>query len=588
MSRRNFFRLRSRLAALLALLLPLCVALAEPKVRGTLSSIRVGVGEAVAFEVAVTGGNSGSPPEVPVVDGIDISFSGQRSSTHFNLNTQDLRVEQTFTFTLVPKREGKFTIPELEVNVGGKKLKTEAVTLTVTRGETTQGVGDFAFAKIWLDRKSAYIGETVPIELRLYLDSGAHWDLRNMPPLEGDGFTTQPMGKPEQRNVEIAGKVYYLASFRTLITPSKAGKLNIGPVTSKLLVSKPSPRVDIFGSRQFGQAQEMSVEAPAVELQVNPLPAEGRPRDFSGAIGNFQFEATGTPDRVKIGEPVSMKLTIKGKGNFDRIGQPPLAEPSGWTAYSAKQQFEPTDSAGTAGTKTFELPVTPTARKNTMPVFSFSFFDPEAGKYVTLKSAAVPLTVEGEPAPLAATLAPKTTTPQQPDPKAQPKAPVVQDILPNLPELGSMSAQFGLRTSPAVLFSMMFAPLPVIAILLAWHSRRRDDSAARISALRKEKAALAERIRHSSDRAEVLDAAARLLQIETALATGQSLPGIELSQVLAARKLDAGGEDAVHELFESRNELHYAGAARNDERISSRERDRVLETLASYERTGRG
>ena len=105
--------------------------------------------------------------------------------------------------------------------------------------------------------------------------------------------------------------------------------------------------------------------------------------------------------------------------------------------------------------------------------------------------------------------------------------------------------------------------------------------------MRREKAALSERIRHSSDRAEVLDAAARLLQIETVLTTGQSLPGVELMHVLTARKLDAAEEDAVRELFESRNELHYAGAARNDERISDRERDRVLETLANFERTGR-
>jgi hypothetical protein len=384
--------------------------------------------------------------------------------------------------------------------------------------------------------------------------------------------------------VELAGKTYHLASFRTVITPGKAGKLGIGPVSSKLVVSRPTrqqPQYELFGPR-FGPPQEFTVEAVATEMQVKPLPVDGRPRDFSGAIGKFEFDAQGTPDRVKIGEPVSMKLTIKGRGNFDRIGQPPLDDPAGWTTYSAKQQFEPSDASGTSGVKTFELPVTPTAKKITVPVFSFSFFDPEEGKYVTLKSVAAPLTVEGEPIPISSAQQPP------PAPPVPPKAePVAQDILGNLPELGSAAGGLGPRTSPVLLFSMMFAPLPVIAVLLALRSRRRDETAARLAALRKEKSALAGRIRHAPDRAEVLDAAVRALQVDAALSTGQSPAGIELAQVLAARKLDARRAQGVRELFESRNEVHYAGAARSDGRIGDLERDRVLETMAEYERTAR-
>jgi hypothetical protein len=561
---------------------------AAPRATGSLSATTAAVGEPVEYELAIEGSEAPDNPPAPNVDGLELRGTSQSSQLSIVNGNVTRRV--TYIYTLVPKREGKFTIPELEVLVAGKKLKTQPVTLTVTPGEAVRAAGDSAFAKIWIDKKSAYLGETVPIELRLYLVATSRWELRSTPSIEGDGFTTQPMGKPTQRDVELAGKIYHLASFRTLITPSKAGKLTIGPIPSKLVVSKPARplgRFDPFG-QGFGPAQEMNVEAPAVELLVKPLPADGRPKDFSGAIGKFEFEAQGTPDRVKIGEPVSMKLTIKGQGNFDRIGQPTIEDPAGWKTYSSKQQFDPGDTAGTSGTKTFELPVTPTARKTTMPVFTFSFFDAEAEKYVTLKSRAAPLIVEGEPARIGTNPPQTTAIPPTTQPKAQPVPPAPQDILPNLPELGAAAAGFGLRTPPAVLFGMMFAPLPVILALLAWRSRRRDESAARIASLRREKATLAGSVRNASDRATVLDAAARLLQIEAALTTGQSLTTVDLAQVLASRKLDASGEQAVRELFESRNELHYAGATRRDDRISEGERDRVLETVASYERNGGG
>jgi hypothetical protein len=320
-------------------------------------------------------------------------------------------------------------------------------------------------------------------------------------------------------------------------------------------------------------------------MQVKPLPAEGRPKDFAGAIGKFQFSATGTPERVKIGEPVAMKLTIQGRGNFDRIGQPPLVQPDGWTTYSAKEQFLPGDGLGTEGVKTFELPVTPIAKQTAMPVFAFSFFDVETEKYVTLKSAAAPLQVDGEPT---VAIRPGTAADvAKPEPpKAEPKPAAPGDILANLAELGAAGG-FGLRISPTVLFGVMAAPLPVILALLAWRSRRGDEKALRAAALRRERAALLARVRNSPDRAEALDAAVRILQIDSATEAGEAGTGAELAQVLGARTLDAESEEAIRGLFDLRNELLYAGGSRGEERLDDRERDRVLETLAAYGRSAR-
>ena len=472
-----FSRVRIRLAWLFALL---CVAVpalhtaaAEPKVRGILSASAASVGEAVEYELTIEGdGRLENEPSLNV-DGIEVRFAGQnRQMSFINGNVSNRLI---FTYQLVPKREGKFTIPAVEVRIGGQVFKTLPATLTVAPGEKMKEVGDLAFAKIFLPKKSLYVGEVVPMEVRLYLDATARWDLRAMPAQTGEGFTTRPFDKPTQRNVTLEGRPYVLATFSTVITPGKAGRMAIGPVPANLVVSRPQrgrQQFDLFG-RGMGPATEMTVTAPVLEIDVKPLPVAGRPKDFSGAIGKFEFSATGTPERVKVGEPVSMKLVIRGSGNFDRIGQPPLDEPQGWTTYSAKQEFSGNEGAGTEGVKTFELPVTPTVAKTKMPVFAFSYFDPEAEKYVTLKSTPAPLTVEGVPMVAKPTPAPATAQNPVP-PKEEPKTPAAQDILANLPDIGKASTAFGPPLSPAIFYSILFAPVPLAFGLVAWHRRRGD------------------------------------------------------------------------------------------------------------------
>ena len=587
MSRRIFLRLQTHLAVLLALLLPLCIAHAESKVRSTLSTNTATLGEAVELEITVTGDERASRPEMPAVDGLDISFSGggQRSTMVFGGANTNLNTVYTFTYVLVPKREGKFAIPALDVRVGQRVLKTLPATLTVAPGETMKEAGDFAFAKISLQKQTFYVGEVAPLEVRLYLDAAANWRY-NMPSVNGDGFTMRPFEKPSERNTVLSGKTYHLVTFSTVITPGKAGKISLGPVPVNLVVSKPdSVRRDFFGRPVMGPARDMTVAAPVLEIDVKPLPVAGRPKDFSGAIGKFEFQATGTPGRVKVGEPVSMKLTIKGSGNFDRIGQPPLAEPDGWTTYSAKQEFEGSDSMGTEGMKTFELPVTPTVNKTTMPVFAFSFFDPEAAKYVTLKDSEVPLIVEG--APPIVVPAPAAETAKNPAPaKVDPKAPAVRDILANLPDIGRASAAFGPSLAPGTFFAALFAPVPVAFALVAWRRRRSDGKLARIAALKRERSALLSQVKNAESRAEVLDAAVKALRLHSQI-EGKAAPmDDDVAALIGSRKLDGETEKTLREIFDARTEFLYAGARESD-RMSDTERDRVMDAVAAFERSPR-
>ncbi len=584
MPRRIFLRLKIRFSVLLALLLPLWVAGAEPRVRGALSSNSAGVGEAVEYELTIEGELADQPP-APSVDGIEVRGPNvNRQMSFINGNVSNRLI---LTYSLVPKREGKFTIPAMEMRIGGKVMKTLPATLTVTPGETMKEAGDLAFAKVVLPKQAFYVGEVAPLEVRLYLDASARWELRGPPTLSGDGFTMRPFEKPSERNTVLSGKTYHLVTFSTVITPGKAGKITLGPVPVNLVVSKPSrsqQRFDIF-AQGFRSAQEMSVNAPALDIEVKPLPVAGRPKDFSGAIGKFEFNATGTPGRVKVGEPVSMKLSIRGSGNFDRIGQPQLAEPEGWTTYSAKQEFNGSDSMGNEGVKTFELPVTPTVNKTTMPIFAFSFFDPESAKYVTLKNNAAPLIVEGAPAVVVPAPVPETAKNPEP-PKAESKVPAVQDILANLPDIGRASVALGPSFAPAAFFAVLFAPVPIAFALVAWHRRRSDGKIARLANLKRERSALLSQVKSAEGRAEVLDAAVKAMRLHAQIESSGVQVEDEETALLGSRKLDAETEKALCEIFSARTELLYAGA-RGSDRISDTERDRVLAAVSDFERSPR-
>ena len=588
MPRRIFLRLKIRLSVLLALLLPLWVAGAEPKVRGTLSTNSASVGDVVEYELIIEGELADQPP-APSVDGIEVH--GPRVNRQMSFINGNVSNRLILTYSLVPKREGKFTIPALEMRVGGKVMRVLSATLTVAPGETTKETGGLAFAKILLPKQSLYVGEVMPIEVRLYLDNNARWGNLAMPPLNGDGFTARPFGSPAERDVQLSGHPYKLISFSTVIAPGKAGKVSLGPVLLNLAVSKPvrgRQRVDIFNQPigpMFGPAEAIGVTAPDLDIEVKPLPVAGRPKDFSGAIGKFEFDATGTPGRVKVGEPVSMKLTIKGSGNFDRIGQPQLAEPDGWTTYSAKQEFNGSDSLGNEGVKTFELPVTPTVNKTTMPIFAFSFFDPVSAKYVTLKNNAAPLIVEGAPAVVVPAPVPESAKNPEP-PKAEPKVPGVQDILANLPDIGRASAAFGPSVAPATFFAALFAPVPVAFLLVAWRRRRSDGKVARLASLKRERSALLSQVKNAAGRAEVLDAAVKAMRLHEQIESSGAQTEDEETALLGSRNLDAETEKALREIFSARTELLYAGAPASD-RIGDTERDRVLAAVADFQRSPR-
>ena len=325
----------------------------------------------------------------------------------------------------------------------------------------------------------------VPLEIRLAIDSRVHWQPEAMPEIPGEGFTKQKLPEPRQEHGSKDGREMDVLVFRTAITPSKAGKIAIGPVEIPYAAQVPRaqrnrPRWfldDVFGDPFFAETKRYKAHADAVEMEVKPLPAVGRPQNFSGAVGQFKFSASGSPARVKLGDPVTMKLVVTGRGNFDRMEAPALLDLAGWRSYPASADFKADDDLGTSGTKTFSMAVIPEAKKMAMPVFEFVYFDPSEEKYITLASKPEKLVVEGEAPPPQVAATPAESV------KAVPSAPV-RDILGIRYDVGGGRRSFEPLYARRGFLLAQTVPLAALLGLLFVKLRRNDTSAKRVAALK--------------------------------------------------------------------------------------------------------
>ncbi|EDY18803.1 hypothetical protein CfE428DRAFT_3461 [Chthoniobacter flavus Ellin428] len=587
------------LATLFLLLLVATVAhAAEVSVRAHLNRSISVVGDPVIFQLKISGSHHvPDAPDISPVDGLDIQYGGASEQSVIRIDNGNFVTEhtKTYSYQITPQKNGKFTIPAITIQVDGKDYTTQPAALTVQPSSATDEDNQKrAFAEFVMPKKTLYLGESIPVEFRLYVDSRIRWQLEEMPEIGGEGWTKQKVPEPRSDQVERNGRDYDYVVFKTLVTPIRAGKLTLGPGNIQFHARIPraersssplDPFGSIFNDPFFSALQEVKVKAPEVEFTVKSLPQAGKPADFSGAVGNFTFSAEGSPKQVKIGDPVTMKLRVSGKGSFDRVTAPEINDPTGWRTYPPSNTFQADDPISFTGTKTFEMQVIPEAKKTAMPEFHFSYFDPGAEKYVTLNSEPASLVVEGDALPAPKPVASAADNNAPPAPKKPAAAPRPDDIL-GLRYDSEEPQRFAPLYERREFWYVQGALGAILLGLIAFKLRRPPDLAVRQrAALQQEKEAVWRRLRGSDlGYVDFFDAAARFAQLETALKTNRPVAGIDASVVRSAAELDEQAAGTIEEIFSARAEVHYAGGGGGGGPVSAAERERVMGALKQLEK----
>ncbi len=563
------------------------VSWAKVEVQTSLSQNETTVGEEVDLKIDLSGGGGEiRMSSAPSVDGVLIGRA--RLSQSYQITPGGSSSIVSLIFPVEPQREGTFTIPPIRFQFGGEIVETQAVTLKATG--TPAPDRNTIVGEIWVPKTSCYVGELLPVEVRLLLSGRIEARMQRFTGLDGESYTKQKTFGPRQTRVRKGDREVNAEVLQTAISPSRAGKVTLGPTQLGALVSIPrakkarDPFGDDFFNNPFGMfsaTEERAVPVAAVDLDVKPLPVAGKPKDFSGAVGQFQLSVEGSPKQVKVGDPVTMKLRITGKGNFDRVNAPVLVDETGWHPYPPSSDFKPADELAISGAKTFEIAVVPEVTKVEMPRFQFSYFDPDAEKYVTLTTEPASLMViGGAPSPPPVAVVSENSAPPAPTPAKQ----IAADILGLKYEAGT-----GRRSFEPVWRSRGFLlaqSVPGIALLALLGVRflRKDEAEIRNRSLRKERAALWRALRGEVRDEAFFETAARLVQVNVALATG--LPGgaVDAAAARASRRVDDETAKGLDEIFTSRAALLYAGGGAHDESISATDRARVLTTLERFEK----
>lgn len=350
----------------------------------------------------VWGPQKGSSSSIQIIN-------GKRSSSH----------QTTFTYILIPKATGTFQLPAATALLSGDRISSTQASIQVVSdgasssqssgknggkssggGQTSStGSGEISsndlFMRLSLSRTEVVIGEPITATLKIYQRANVvGFENAKFPTF--NGFWSQETYVPnniEFKRESLDDKIYNTAVLRTyVLIPQQSGTITIDPAELVCLVNirtAPSTSNSLFDS--FFQDEYRTIRkrvtTPAVKVKVNPLPA-GQPASFGGGVGNFGISARLTTDNLKTHDAASLIITVSGRGNVALLEEPKVNFPPDFEIYDTKTT-ENTDKSngGTSGSKSFEYPFIPRSHGDfTIDPVEYSYYDVNAGKYVTLRT----------------------------------------------------------------------------------------------------------------------------------------------------------------------------------------------------------
>lgn len=381
-------------------------------------SREVWVGQPFLIEVDVVNAATWEDPIVPKIDGMSSQvLPSARESTFTQIvnGVATTRSTRTFVIRMVAEKGGIIEIPSIFVVVDGKTFKSRSWRVIASKSE----VGDLLAVEIIGTPDQAWVGQPVKLTLQIWieqfvdrennvrLDEADMWGLLSLAdsswgvfrePLEDLRKNRQ---RPSGRRVSREERMYFLYEIEYIDHPVRAGSIDPGEV--QVVLRQPTGLVvqrDIFNRRQVAVEGIRPVlqTAKISPIAVRPLPEEGRPASFTGAVGRFTVRASAEPREVSVGDPITLRYEVIEDvdaipGDLANLRPPPLRELEALADFRVPD--DPTTGVVEGQTKTFTETLRPERDDITeIPAIPFVSFDPQLGRYVTASSTPIRITVK--------------------------------------------------------------------------------------------------------------------------------------------------------------------------------------------------
>lgn len=404
------------------------VARAEIELSQDVDRTEVGLDDTFRLIVTVSDAPDSVQVQFPSSSDFNVLSKSESSQMSYQLGGGGpATIKRTHKYTLLMRanRVGSLTIPPTVISLGGKTYKTEPVQIAVKRGHVDDpraqrgprpndpfrrfsfpGLGAFdddadgfpdvdvprsdsdLFLRASLDRDEVFVGDQVTLSLYIFsrVDLSSV-DAVNLPKL--DGFWSEDLESPTQLTGEqkvLNGVPYraYLLKRRALF-PVKPGKISIGAAEAEITTGF------LFAGRRLHRTgNELS-------LKVKPLPP-GAPAGFITAnVGRWRLSSEVSQSQVQLGQPVTVKVTLEGRGNLKNAVTPSLIGPASVRIYDPTVNEKPGGTRGkVGGRRVQEYLVMPQQTGSiTLPALSMACFNPDTGRYETTRTDPIELTVTG-------------------------------------------------------------------------------------------------------------------------------------------------------------------------------------------------
>ena len=382
--------------SLFALILNSSLIIAQVNFEATLSKNKLGLNERLRIDFVMNkNGDNFTPPNF---ENFQI-IGGPNQSIKTSYLNGEQSFSKTFSYFLKPLKKGKLVIYQATVTIDGQEYKSLPVEVNVTnsvKGANSNSDDEYFDDDnieliAFVSKSSPYINEPITIVYKLYYKSPINVSNANESeaPKYKD-FFTQNIKIPQLKvNRETyKGQIYNVVDWRKVVLyPQRDGNLEISPLSLNLVLDFPTNKRDFFGNIIYDQASKIITTGSKI-ITVRKLPDNGKPKNFSGAVGQFEFDIILNKNSLKASESFQAKVKVTGQGNLKLFDLPNLMVPASMELYEPERKENvKTNLSGMSGTIENIYTIVPKYQgKFPIQELEFSYFDPLEKTYKTLKS----------------------------------------------------------------------------------------------------------------------------------------------------------------------------------------------------------
>ncbi|WP_121314953.1 BatD family protein [Flavobacterium sp. 102] len=380
--------------------------MAQVQFEAKVSKNSLGINERLRIEFTMNADGDNFVPPAFESSGFRIVGGPSQSVSQSWVNGKS-SFNKSYIYILLPTQKGQLTIKQASIEINGQIYKTSPVKINVTNAvelpkDPNEAPAITADDNIYLvadiSKANPYLNEPITVVYKLYFSYNigiSNWRELNKPKYNDFWSQNIDIKQLKAEDGMFKGERYrYVVLRKTVLYPQKSGKLEIEPLSLDIDCQVPSNRRNFWGQPLMVEDSKR-VSAGSKVINVKPLPEAGKPIDFSGAVGRFDFQVKPSKTTLKNGESMELNVSVVGTGNLKLFTLPKPILPSALEVYDpVHDENVNTPLTGMSGRISDKYTIIPQYKGNyQIKPISFTYFDLASGRYKTITSQPITINV---------------------------------------------------------------------------------------------------------------------------------------------------------------------------------------------------